>query len=113
MNRDIALEASLALALAFLIVTWAAFRSPRPPGPGAMRRGGIAAVLVYAVLAVPVLASSGLALAGLLVLLVVMGLAFLAAVFALDRSRTAAGAGVRGRTVRCGSPSRRASPPCC
>lgn len=92
MNRDIALEASLALALAFLIVTWAAFRSPRPPGPGAMRRGGIAAVLVYAVLAVPVLASSGLALAGLLVLLVVMGLAFLAAVFALDRSRTAAGA---------------------
>ncbi|WP_298441153.1 hypothetical protein [Gordonia sp. (in: high G+C Gram-positive bacteria)] len=86
MNRDIALEASLAVAVGLLIVTWAAFRSTGAPTAGAMRRGGMAVVLVYAVLAVPLLASSGLALAGLAVLVVVIALAFAAGVVALRRS---------------------------
>lgn len=87
MNRDIALEASLAVAVGLLIVVWAGFRSSNAPRPGAMRRGGIAAVLTYGVLAVPVFATSGLTLVGLAVLLVVMALAFTASRLSLSRSR--------------------------
>ncbi|GAA3966221.1 hypothetical protein [Gordonia caeni] len=92
MNRDITLEASLAIAVGLLIVTWAAFRSTDPPAPGALRRGGMAATLTYAVLAVPVLVTRGLTLIGLIVLLVATALAFTASTYSLHRSQTGDGA---------------------
>lgn len=86
MNHHIPVEASLGLAIGFLVVTWAAFRSSDAPKPGAMSRGGMVAVLVYAVLAVPVFATSGLTLLGLVVLLVVIALAFAANTLSRDRA---------------------------
>lgn len=92
MNRDITLEASIAIAVGLLIVTWAAFRSTNPPTPSAMRRGGMAATLTYAVLAVPILATRGLTLIGLIVLLIATALAFTAGAYSLHRSQTGDGA---------------------
>lgn len=92
MNRDIALEASIAVAVGLLVVTWAAFRSTNPPTPGAMRRGAMAATLTYAVLAVPILATAGLTLIGLIVLLIATALAVTAGTYSLHRSHTNDGA---------------------
>lgn len=48
MNREILLEASIAVTVGLLVATLAAYRSQQAPKPAVMRRGAMAALLVYA-----------------------------------------------------------------
>lgn len=78
MNREILLEASIAVTIGLLIAVLAAYRSQGPAKPGVMRRGGMAALLVYAVIAVGPLVGTGMTLIGLLVLILLLALPVLA-----------------------------------
>lgn len=78
MNREILLEASIAVTVGLLVATLAAYRSQQAPKPAVMRRGAMAALLVYAVIAAGPLVATGMTLIGLLVLLALMALPLLA-----------------------------------
>lgn len=78
MNRELLLEASIAITVGLLIAVLAAYRSAKEPKPGVLRRGGMAALLVYAVIAAALLVGDGMTLIGLLVLIALMGLPLVA-----------------------------------
>jgi len=72
MNREFLLEAVLGITLGLLIAVLAVYRTAKAPKPGALRRGGMIAVLVYAVLGSSVIVRTGMTWLGLLVLLVLV-----------------------------------------
>jgi hypothetical protein len=77
-NRELLLEASIAITVGLLIAVLAAYRSTKAPKPGVLRRGSMAALLVYAVIAVGLLVGDGMTLIGLLVLIALMALPLVA-----------------------------------
>lgn len=86
MNKEILLPAVVAITVALVVVVLAAYRTQQPPTPGVLRRGGMAALLVYAVIAAPVFVGSGMTLVGLVLLVLVIALA-LAGMAVAERRR--------------------------
>lgn len=78
MNKDMLPLAVAGITVGLLVVVLAAARTGKPPTAGVLRRGGMAALLVYPVIAVPVFVHSGMTVLGLVLLVMVMTLPLLA-----------------------------------
>lgn len=70
MNREFLLEAVLAIVIGLLVVVLCVYRTSKEPKAGPMRRGGMVALLVYAVIAAPIIVRDGMTAWGLLALLI-------------------------------------------
>jgi hypothetical protein len=90
MNNEILLISVIGITAGLVIAVLAAFRGKKDPSPGILGRGGIAALLVYAVVAAPVFVRGGMTLFGLLALAAVVALAA-AAMMLSRRSGTKSG----------------------
>ncbi len=71
---SIIVPATLGLTLGLIVFVLSAYRTRKEPNAAVIRRGGMTALLVYAIIAAPVLARTGLTLLGLLISIVFLAL---------------------------------------
>lgn len=72
MNREFLPEAVLGITVGLLLAVLAVYRTAKAPKAGALARGGMITVLLYAVIASQVLVTDGLTIIGLVLLLVMV-----------------------------------------